>query len=101
MIDLQKIQKKIYQNKLDKGFNTKDVNFEFNLTYGELAEAFEAYRKKSSKVGEELADIVIYILGLAEILGVDLEKEISNKVEINRKRKYNKVKGVFNKVKGN
>lgn len=40
MIDLMKIQKEIYQNKVDKGFNTTDINKEFCLTYGELSEAF-------------------------------------------------------------
>jgi len=97
VIDLKKIQKQIYQNKLDKGFNTKDVNFEFNLTYGELAEAFEAYRKKNSKVGEELADVTIYLLGLSEILGINLEKEILKKIKINKKRKYKRIKGIFKK----
>jgi hypothetical protein len=46
MIDLKKLQKDIFDNKVVKGFNTTDVNFEFGLTYGELAEAFTAYRKK-------------------------------------------------------
>ena len=34
MIDLQKIQKDVYQNKLDKGFNVTDINKEFCLIYG-------------------------------------------------------------------
>ena len=29
MIDLGKIQKEIYQNKVDKGFNVTDINKEF------------------------------------------------------------------------
>lgn len=46
MVDLKKLQKDIYQNKVDKGFNVTDVNKEFCLTYGEVAEAYEAWRKK-------------------------------------------------------
>jgi len=88
MIDLKKLQKEIYKNKLAKGFNTSDVNLEFGLTYGELAEAFEAYHKKSADLGEELADVVIYLLGLSEISNIDLENEILKKVEKNRKREY-------------
>ena len=42
MVDLKKIQKEIYQNKINKGFNTTDVNLEFCLAYEELAEAFHA-----------------------------------------------------------
>ena len=48
MIDLEKLQKEIYQNKVNKGFNTTDINKEFCLTYGELAEAYEAWRKKKN-----------------------------------------------------
>ena len=39
MVDLRKLQKEIYQNKVNKGFNVTDVNMELCLTYGEIAEA--------------------------------------------------------------
>ena len=71
-MDLKKLQKEIYQNKVDKGFNTTDVNKEFCLLYGEVGEAYDAYRKGKDDLGEELADIAIYLLGLSEILGKDL-----------------------------
>ena len=77
MIDLKNLQKEIYQNKVDKGFNVTDINKEFCLTYGEVAEAYEAWRKKKDDLGEELADVAIYLLGLSEILGIDLEKEFT------------------------
>ena len=92
-MDLKKLQKEIYQNKVDKGFNTTDVNKEFCLLYGEVGEAYDAYRKGKDDLGEELADIAIYLLGLSEILGKDLEKEIENKVQINKNRKYKEVNG--------
>jgi len=98
MIDLKKLQKKVYQNKIDKDFNIKDVNLEFCLTYEELAEAFAAYRKGKDDLGEELADVVIYLLGLAEILGIDLEQEILQKVAKNKKRKYKKVEGKLMRI---
>ena len=80
MMDFRKLQKDVYQNKVDKGFNTTDVNKEFCLTYAELAEAYDAWLKKKDDVGEELADVVIFTMGLSEILGVDLESEIINKI---------------------
>lgn len=46
---------------------------------GELAEAYEAWRKKKDDLGEELADVAIYLLGLSEILGIDLEDEIQKR----------------------
>ena len=41
------IYKKIYnENKINKGFNVTDISKEFCLAYEEMAEAYEAYRKK-------------------------------------------------------
>ena len=99
MIDLKKIQKEIYQNKIDKGFNVTDINKEFCLTYGEMAEAYEAWRKNKDNLGEEIADVTIYLLGLSEILGVDLETEILKKVNKNKHREYKIIDGVNTRVK--
>lgn len=93
-MELKKIQKNIWQNKLNKGFNTTDVNKEFCLLYGEVAEAYEAWRKKKEDLNEELADIAIYLMGLSEMLGFDLEDEIEKKVSKNEKRVYKNIDGV-------
>ena len=97
-MNMKEIQKQIYQNKIDKGFNVTDVNREFCLLYGEVAEAFEAYRKKKDDLGEELADVAIYLMGLSEILDIDLEDEIIKKVKKNKNRVYKKVDGVTTRV---
>ena len=97
-MNIHELQKDIWQNKINKGFNTTNVDKEFCLLYGEVAEAYEAYRKKKDDLGEELADIAIYLLGLSEMLGFDLETEINNKNEKNKKRVYKKVNGVNVKV---
>ena len=99
MIDLKQLQKDIYKNKLNKGFNVTDIYKEFCLTYGEMAEAYEAWRKKQTDVGEEIADVVIYLLGLSEILNVDLENEILKKVNKNKHRQYKIIDGVNTRVK--
>lgn len=99
MVDLKKLQKEIYQNKVDKGFNVTDIEKEFCLIYGEVAESYEAWRKKKEDLGEELADVAIYLLGLAEILGIDLETEIQKKVYKNSKREYKIIDGVTTRVK--
>jgi hypothetical protein len=38
---------------------------------------------------------VIYILGIAEILGIDLHKEVEMKMDKNEKRKYSEKNGVL------
>ena len=93
-MNMKEMQKEIWQNKVNKGFNTTDVNKEFCLLYGEVAEAYDAYRKKKDDLNEELADIAIYLMGLSEMLGFDLEDEITKKVNKNKKRVYKKVDGV-------
>lgn len=100
MFNLKKIQKEIWGNKKSKGFNITDVNLEFCLTFEELAEAFRAYHRKLPDVGEELADVVIYLIAIAKMLHVDLEKEIMKKIEKNKKRKYENINGVHIRIKG-
>ncbi len=63
-----------------------------------MAEAYEAYRKKND-LGEELADVVIYLLWISEILGIDLEKEILYKINNNVHREYKIINGVTTLVK--
>jgi NTP pyrophosphatase (non-canonical NTP hydrolase) len=101
MSDIQKLQQEVWQNKLSKGFNTIDVNLEFNFTHAELAEAFQAYRKKLPDLGEELADVVIYMLSLAAMLNINLEDEIKKKITKNKNRKYKKIDGVNIRIKTN
>lgn len=95
MTTIKDLQKKIMQNKINHGFNTTDVEFEFLLAYGELAETFDAWHKKKPDLGEELADTMIYVMGIAEILGFDLDKEINAKIAKNAQRTYVKKDGVL------
>ena len=95
---MKELQKEIWQNKVDKGFNTTDVNKEFCLLYGEVAEAYDAYRKKKDDLNEELADIAIYLMGLSEMLGFHLETEILRKVEKNKTRVYKNINGVNTRI---
>ena len=94
MINLQECQKRVIENKKNKNFNITNIEKEFCLLYGEVGEAYEAYRKKKDDLNEELADIAIYLLGISEMLGYDLEDEIVKKVSKNKKWVYKKIDGV-------
>lgn len=89
-MNMKKLQKEVIQNKINHGFNTTDLNIEFCLAYGEMGEAYIAWVKQLDNVGEELADVAIYLMGISEILGIDLGKEIENKIEKNKTRVYKK-----------
>ena len=95
------LQKAIIKNKWDKGFNTTDINEEFARLVGEVSECMLAYKKATAKgekydtddeewvdFGLELADIMIYLLGIAEITGTPIWKAVTDKMAINAKRTY-------------
>src|SRR3989338_6812344 len=95
MVDLKAWQKRVYANILSKGWKVTEVNRQLLLTIGEVMELFDSIRKKKGDEGQELADVFIYCLGLAEILGVDLEGEIERKMAINERRTYAEIDGVM------
>lgn len=73
---LKDIQKEILANKKRRGFNTTNIKQEFCYLYVEIGEAYEAYYNAPNTFAEELADVAIFLLGIAEINGIDLENEI-------------------------
>ncbi len=99
MLDLKKLQKETLELKKRQGFNTSNIEMEFCLIHEEVSEAFRAYYSKLPDLGEEIADIAIYLAGLSEILGIDLETEIIAKMAKNQKREYQKIDGVLKRTK--
>lgn len=81
------IQAAAWANKVAKGFSLTDVPLEFCLLQREASEAFEAWRRQGD-VGSELADVVIFAAGLAQILGIDLQAEVAAKLAVNAARTY-------------
>jgi NTP pyrophosphatase (non-canonical NTP hydrolase) len=90
-VDTRSAQKRAWQNKVPNGSNTSDIPLEFCLLQGEIAEAFDAWRKGRDNFGEELADVAIYLLSLAEMTGTDLQDEIEAKVAKNAARVYRRL----------
>jgi NTP pyrophosphatase (non-canonical NTP hydrolase) len=97
-MDLVKLQKEIYQNKVDRGFNVTDIGKEIILMteeLGELARAYKNSNKKSAKeidnrenIIDAIGDIMVYCLGLFEMLGVNSEEILPKIVEDCRKRTH-------------
>jgi NTP pyrophosphatase (non-canonical NTP hydrolase) len=91
MVELKDLQKEVMRNKIEKGFSTEMAG-EFCRAHEELSEAFSKWNKSQEGVGEELADVAIFLLGICEQLGYNLEAELVRKIEINKNRKYIKSK---------
>lgn len=59
------------------------------LVHSEISEALEGFRHGDREnVAEELADALIRILDIAGGLGIDMDREVHAKLEVNRHRGY-------------
>jgi NTP pyrophosphatase (non-canonical NTP hydrolase) len=98
-VDIAAVQHQAWANKLAKDFNTTDVALEFGLLVAEVGEAFTAWRRQQPGLGEELADVMIFLAGLAEMTGVDLGAEVARKLAANEARVYRRdPRGVLERV---
>jgi NTP pyrophosphatase (non-canonical NTP hydrolase) len=87
-VEIRTAQQLAWKNKIDKGFNTTEVPLEFCLLQGEVAEAFDAWRRGRDTFGEELADVALFLLSLAEMNGIDLQTAVEDKIIKNTGRRY-------------
>lgn len=80
-----------------KQFHTpKDLAMSISIEAAELLECFQWKDEKAIKeylssdksvgIGEEMADVLIYLIGLSDVLGVDLIKEADEKLDKNSKK---------------
>jgi len=100
-MDIAEVQRRAWANKLVKGFNTVDVAMEFGLLTAEVSEAFIAWRRREPGLGAELADVLIFLAGLAEMAGTDLAAEVERKLAANEARQYQRDdRGVLRRVDG-
>ena len=98
MIDLHQLQQEIYQNKVNRGFNVTDVGKEIVLMAEELGELARAYKNSNKLPAREtdqrdemidaVGDLMIYCLGLCEMLEVDSQDVLRQIVENNKRRTH-------------
>jgi len=101
MVTIKDITKMILQFRDErdwKSYHTpRNLAISLIVEVGELFEHFQwrtdeeilqyvKDKEKNEKVAEELADIAIYLLLLANELGVNLEKAVIDKIEKNKKK---------------
>ncbi|MFC1687916.1 MazG-like family protein [Patescibacteria group bacterium] len=106
MGDLQKITNQIISFREERDwsqFHTpKEIAISIAIEAAELMEKFQWSRgaemeyieKRKNEIGEELADVMIYLLMLAYSLNIDMERAIKNKI------KKNCIKYPIEKIKG-
>ena len=87
MIDLKLISQQILENKLRRNFPTNDLGHEIILLKKEVEEVEESVDDLEN-LKQELADVIIFSISIARIIGADIEKEIQDKIEYNKIRTH-------------
>jgi NTP pyrophosphatase (non-canonical NTP hydrolase) len=88
---LNDLADEIYVNNVAHGFYEEELHpgVKLMLIVTELAEVFEDIRKDNEEhEGEEVADVLIRLLDYASWRGIDLDHEVTRKMEINQARPY-------------
>jgi NTP pyrophosphatase (non-canonical NTP hydrolase) len=95
---LQDLQEYVAAAVKERGFRDDKVEQRFLLLMEECGEFAKAVRKNAGMgfaadtekkdMAEESADVLIILLGICNMLDIDLEKAFRSKEEINKKRKW-------------
>jgi len=98
-MDIQELTDRMHDLVRSKGWyaeNSKRPQTQRNLAISLTLEAaeilehfqFREHAKDTEELAGELADVALYLLQLASISGIDLEKAILDKIEVNKKREW-------------
>ena len=68
----------------------RNLAISLSLEAAEILEHFQFREEPKDKdeLASELADVTLYLLQLASVSGIDLEQAVINKIEVNKKRKW-------------
>ena len=93
---LSDFQNYVAELEVERGFKNQNIIDKCLLLGEEVGELFKAIRKSEglsvdsnsdfTEIGDELADILIYICAIANRKNIDLERAFRTKEEINKKR---------------
>ena len=96
MTEIEKLQHRLQafadQRDWNQFHSPKNLSMALIVEAGELAEHFQWLTQEQSfklpadkleKVGEELADIYVYLVRLADQLGIDLPEAVDRKIALN------------------
>jgi NTP pyrophosphatase (non-canonical NTP hydrolase) len=97
-MDLDEIRRKMdrfvrdngwYQTNSDKPQSAKNLSISLVLEASELLECFQWSDQAEEKiVADELADVILYAVQIANIMNIDLDQAVDLKLAMNQGRKW-------------
>ncbi len=102
-MDIKELTKEMHQFVRDKGWyqedsprpqTPKNLAVSLSLEAAEILELFQWSEKPPdpSSLAGECADVALYLLQLASVSGIDLEKAVMDKLALNRHRQWDQDK---------
>ena len=98
---LEDFQEYVRKLEIERGFSNQSAHDKCLLLGEEIGELFKAIRKSSGlnvdenssfrSIGDELADILIYLCSIANRFDINLEQSFREKEEKNKQRSWVKV----------
>ena len=93
-ITLESMQRRVAEFRDERDWaqfhSPKNLAMALSVEAGELLELFlwrdDAAPLKKARISEEMADVLIYLLSLADVIEVDLEEAIEMKLVVNAKK---------------
>ena len=73
------LQKRVYENKVRRGFNTTDIGKEINLLAEESGELCDAILQNNrADITDAIGDLMVYCLGLCEMFKFNSDETINH-----------------------
>ena len=95
MVDIEELKDKVIEFRDERDWkqyhNPRDLSMSISIEAAELLELFQWDNQYPddvdiSRIEEEMADIMIYLLSLADVVDVDMEKAVKNKIKLNEEK---------------
>lgn len=95
MVEIEELVNKVteFRDERDwkKYHNPRDLSMSISIESAELLELFQWNNRypddvDKSRIEEEVADILIYLLSLADVVDIDIEEAVKKKIKMNEEK---------------
>ncbi|MFP4050492.1 MAG: nucleotide pyrophosphohydrolase [Thermoplasmata archaeon] len=95
MVEIEELVNKVTEFRDERDWkryhNPRDLSMSISIESAELLELFQWNNRypddvDKSRIEEEMADILIYLLSLADVVDIDIEEAVKKKIKMNEEK---------------